>query len=115
MISYSTNFMGPIHNSWYDKRGIPFTETKHISGEDGQEYTHKEYEYYCAGGRIDVYGVDEQEYYCGRTELSLPIMKMVCFNMFSEWLDDFETEELWSLEQLVEEFEKQTEHKIEWV
>jgi hypothetical protein len=47
-------------------------------------------------------------------ELDLPPMKSEDWHRFSEWLWNFETEDLWTLEQLVAEYEK-TSPKIVWL
>lgn len=83
MISYSTNYMGPISLQWYRDRGID----------------HKLQQY--AGGRIDVYGVSEDSYYEGKTALGLPIMKAQCFNSLSAFLQGFSSSELLSYDDLL--------------
>jgi hypothetical protein len=83
MISYSTNFMGPISLEWYRDRGID----------------HKLQQY--AGGRIDVYGVSEDDYYEGRTAIGLPIMKVQCFNSLSAFLKQFTSSMLLSYDDLI--------------
>ena len=89
MISYSTNFMGPINLQWYRDRGILFVDkcTPAVM---------------YAGGRIDVYGVSEDDYYDGRTAISLPVMTASSFNAFSAFLKELKTHKLLSYEQLVE-------------
>lgn len=67
-----------------------------------------------AGGRIDIYGLDESEYYCGKSEYSLPIMHRESWNKFSDWLDEFETPELATFREIVNTFEFETGHKILW-
>ena len=89
MISYSTNFMGPISLQWYRDRGIPFID----KGTPAVTY---------AGGRIDVYGVSEYEFYEGKTAIALPIMAASSFNTFSVFLQDVKTHKLLKYDQLVE-------------
>ena len=103
MISYSTNWMGPISLDWFRERGL----TQMVG--DLEDVT----EYWC-GGRIDIYGLDEVEYYGGRHEYSLPIMDGVSWNLFSDWLDNYETIELKTYEQLLSAFEADTDHVIRW-
>jgi len=81
----------------------------------GETYEVEEITEQCAAGRIDIYGLDETEYYCGRSEYSLPPMKVKSWNMFSDWLDDFETEELWKFDEIIDEFETQCNTTIEWI
>ena len=54
MISYSTNWMGPIATRWYEERDIPF-EIRETSGKilPKTEYKHFLESYSC--GRIDSY------------------------------------------------------------
>jgi hypothetical protein len=96
MISYDTNWMGPIDQGWYEERGI--------DTENG----------YWSGGRIDIYGLDEVEYYCGRHEYSLPIMDGESWNLLTAWLENFETETPWSFDDLIEQFQKETGREILW-
>lgn len=95
MIRYYANFMGPVSLDWYQKRGLSQDE-------------------YWAGGRIDIYGLDENEYFSGQTEYSLPVMDGESWNKFSEWLKNYKTEELKPYKQLLSAFEAATEHKIRW-
>lgn len=117
MIKYSTNWMGPVSLQWYKDRGL-VEHKQHILGTDSTlnpnrkkgdivEYDDIIEQYAC--GRIDVYGTDEPF----PEEISLPIMKGSDWNRFSDWLREFSTEEMWTLEQLVEEFEK-TNDPINW-
>jgi hypothetical protein len=87
MISYSTNWMGPVNLDWIEKNGNDW-----------------------AGGRIDVYGNDD--YY--PDELSLPIMKAKNYGPFSEWIRKVRTVEVLSLKELVERYENETGDKIIW-
>lgn len=90
MIRYSTNWMGPIGKHWYEKRGLePWT---------------------YAAGRIDCRGGDLGRY---GTEIGLDPMLNEDWARFSEWLSTVETDDLWTLEQLVEQYEK-TNPKIRW-
>ena len=93
MISYSTNYMGPISTLWYEERNT--TENWY-------------------GGRIDIYGLDEREYYCGLSEYPLPVMDEPSWSKFQDWLDNYISEELTSYEDLITMFEKETKHKIRW-
>lgn len=108
MITYSTNFMGPIATRWYEENNIPFTW---ITTESGKRY--KKYQEW-AGGRIDIYGLSEEDFYTGKTEYSLPVMRAVDFNAFSRWLREMQTEELWSFEKLVDRFEFWYGQEIRW-
>jgi len=85
-IDYSTNFMGPINHEWITTNGSDW-----------------------AAGRIDIGGTDDPY----GSELRLPPMKGDDWSRFSEWLWTFQTDEVWTLEQIVEEYEK-TNPKIRW-
>lgn len=120
MVSYSTNWMGPIAMWWFKENG--FTKiTKKVLDKDNPFSNHKkgdvveveEITEYWYGGRIDIYGLPEEEYYCGKSEMSLPIMDGKSWKNFSEWLEKFETEKEWSLKEIVAEFEKEHD-KIVW-
>ena len=96
MISYSTNWMGPISMDWYEKNGVDYEKVKY------------------SGGRIDIYGLDPEEFWGGRGEHSLPLMRTEDWNLFSDWLDDFESEELMSLIEILQEYRQDTGHVIRW-
>ena len=95
MITYSTNLMGPINKYWYQTRKLKVGTV--------------------AAGRIDIYGLDESEYYNGQFEYPLRPMSRESWELLSDWLEEFETEVLWSEQALFDEFEKQTGHIIEWI
>mgnify|MGYP001117803802 CR=1 FL=1 len=61
MITYSTNWMGPINEDWIAKHGD-----------------------YWAAGRIDIYGVEGEHY---PLEYSLPPMHVQDWNALSFFLD----------------------------
>jgi hypothetical protein len=86
-ISYCTNWMGPINTDWIAKHGEQW-----------------------ASGRIDVHGVDNPY----GDEISLPPIHIEDWNLFSDWLEDFYTDTMWTLKQLVDEYEK-TNPRILWL
>lgn len=88
MITYSTNFMGPA-SSWYESRAEKDS---------------------WAGGRIDVYGTDHMF----TQEIGLPIMHEDDFKTFSWWLEEMQTEEVWSLDKLIEHFQYWYGKKVRW-
>jgi hypothetical protein len=89
MITYSTNWMGPINSQWIEEHG------KH-----------------WAAGRIDIYGVPGEHH---PIEYSLHVMDVQDWNSFSEWLDELETETLLSFDELVAQFEQAVGKKIQWL
>lgn len=86
MISYSTNWMGPCNARFFE-----------VHGPDWH------------GGRIDIYDVPGEPY---NLEYRLPIMDGASYQKFSDWLEDFKTEELVESEMLFSTFEQETGHKI---
>ena len=114
MISYSTNWMGPLSTKWYEDRDIPFEmrETLNSSNTAYIEYKHFLESYSC--GRIDIYGLDEDEYWCGKSEYGVAPMLTEDWNAFGDWLDDFETKELVSYHRLIEIFEMTKRVEIRW-
>jgi hypothetical protein len=86
-IYYSTNWMGPINSEWIAEHGDQW-----------------------AAGRIDVYGTGDPY----GEEIGLSPIHNDDWNRFSEWLENFITEDMWSLKQLVDEYEK-TNPRILWL
>ena len=121
MISYSTNWMGPVSMEWFRERGL--TETVREVLDKDQKYGKLkkgdvwEYEVITenyAAGRIDIR--DDTKYgYDGWNEYGLPPMRTEDWNALSEFLWDFETEELLSFEDLIAQFEKHYGKKIRWI
>ena len=98
MISYSTNWMGPINMQWFEERGL--------LKEGSVEPT----TYYSAG-RIDIYGVPGEHY---PLEYGLAPMHGQDWNALSNWLDNFETDELMSYGDLIESFQLWYGKSIRW-
>ena len=113
MITYSTNWMGPISTRWYEDRNIPF-EWKETSGKVFEKAQYRHYLESYSAGRIDIYGLDEKEYWCGRSEYSVAPMRTEDWNAFSDWLYNMQTEELWSYEKLIEHFQYYNKADIRW-
>lgn len=116
MISYSTNWMGPAGMWWFRENGYTKMVTKILekdspltNAKKGDTITYEDVTEYWYGGRIDIYGTGDPY----GDEMSLPIMDGPSYKGFSEWLENFETETIWSLDQLVAEYEK-THNKIRW-
>lgn len=123
MISYSTNWMGPLQAKWYEERGLMEQITKTAESEFvaslwgigvGDAYTVSHPTTIYSGGRIDIYGLPPDEYYAGTSEYGLPIMCGEDWNALSDWLEDFASEELLSYDELIETFEKHYGRKIRW-
>ena len=115
--------MGPISTSWYKERNLTRPKVVYVDSDRvsralnlplGTRYEVDEVTEHWAGGRIDIYGLDESKYYCGKSEYSLPVMHVESWNKFSDWLDEFETPELVTFKEIVNTFEFETGHKILW-
>mgnify|MGYP006899555953 CR=1 FL=1 len=106
MISYSTNDY-TITNKWYEDRNIPFVMKKSKGIEPFLARDYKDYEEYSCG-RIDIYGLDEEEYWCGKHEYSVAPMLTEDWNTLSDWLDKLETETLLTYNELISMFESET-------
>lgn len=89
-VRYSTNWMGPINKHWYEEQGLEL-------------WTY-------SAGRIDCRGEDLGQF---GDEISLPPMLNEDWHRFSEWLNTVETDFMWSLEELVELYERKNP-KITW-
>lgn len=118
-VRYSTNWMGVAHMKWYTDRNLTVKKTvtvrensllvKHGKHKPGDTYEVDEPIQYYSVGRIDFYNNIEGM----RDEMSLPLMKNEDWGRFSNWLETVETDFPWTLEQLVELYER-TNPKIEW-
>lgn len=97
-IQYYANWMGVVSMDWYRKRGL----TRNVAGIE-EIITH------CSGGRIDIHGTGDDY----PDEIALPIMLDECYRDFRDWLSTFETDDVWTLEQLVEFYERDNP-KIVW-
>ena len=104
-IRYSTNWMGPVSIDWYKRRGL--TRPAFMRFKDQDVETVEITEQYSAG-RIDVR--DGSEY---GDEIHLPPMRNEDWHRFSEWLETVETDDVWTLDQLVELYER-ANPKITW-
>lgn len=129
MIRYFANFMGPISKQWYLDRGftrkgsvvvgesnllMKYYQEKGLKPGDIWEYD--EIIRYCAGGRIDIFGLDPEEYYDGKHEYGVPIMDGEDWGKLSYFLDHHRTETLWTYDELIDAFEKKfLKRKIEWI
>lgn len=88
MVTYSTNWMGPINQKWIEEHGDCWS-----------------------AGRIDIYGVPDEPW---GLEYDLPIMHTEDWYDFSGWLDDFKTHELWSFDDIIAQYEQDRGKKIRW-
>jgi len=115
-IRYSTNWMGPVSMNWYEQRGL--VETKMITLEKdsvisglkaGEGFKIDEITTHYSCGRIDVRGTDDPH----GDEIGVPPMTSEDWARFGLWLETFETDAVWTLDQLVELYERDNP-KITW-
>jgi len=100
MITYSTNWMGPVNIHWYAER--------ELLEEDGvtPKITY-------SAGRIDIR--DDSKYgYDGWHEYGVAPMHGEDWNALSDYLWDLTTEELLPYDTLIEQFETHYGKKIRW-
>ena len=114
MISYSTNWMGPVATRWYEERNIPYV-LKMTSGKFGPIKEYKSYTESYSCGRIDIRGLDEEEYYCGQSEYGVSPMRTEDWNALGDWLDELKTEALLAYNTLIQQFEHYYCKEIRWV
>jgi len=132
VITYSTNFMGPISMDFYRKRGLTHMVEKTCENElirnalrtskalnypnieIGDTYELEEITVHYAGGRIDIR--DDSKYgYDGWDEYGLAPMPAEDWDALSDWLWDLETEKQLNYEELIDTFEKEClKRKIRW-
>ena len=112
MITYSTNWMGPVATSWYEVRDIPFV-MKETSGKILPKTEYKEFLESYSCGRIDIRD-DTKMGYDGWDEYSVAPMRTEDWNAFSDWLYNMQTEELWSYEKWIEHFQYYNKADIRW-
>ena len=115
MINYSTNFCGPIATKWYEERGLlsdPVTKPNRYA--EGGSLEVREITEYWAGGRIDIYGLDYEEYFDGKWEYGLPVMHGEDWNRFSDWLHNLKTEKLLSFDEIFERYYSEGNPTIRW-
>lgn len=94
MVTYSTNWMGPISLAYYKDNNIP-----------------KGIVYSC--GRIDIRD-DTKHGYEAWHEYGVPPMTSYSWSKLTDFLSNLETEEVLNYFRLIEMFEQMTRHKIEW-
>jgi len=109
--------------NWYRDRGLTH-KVSEVLGEDrrffpkglgpGDVWEYDEITtHYCAG-RIDIRGLDPEEYWSGWDEYGLDVMHCEDWNALSDWLDEFESEEKVPYDELIALFEKDYGKRIRW-
>jgi hypothetical protein len=101
---------------WYRQRGLTQVEQK-VAAEDsmlyntGDTYTTETITQHYSAGRLDVSGIADNPW---GDEIGVPPMLSSDWRAFGRWLDDVQTCSVWTLQDLVEAYEHQTNTKITW-
>lgn len=129
MITYSTNWMGPISMNWYRERGLTHMEEKvcdselvmnmlrrnlYPSIELGDTYQLETITTHYSAGRIDIRD-DSKWGYDGNHEYAIPPMHSEDWNKLQEWLDTVKSEELIPYDTLIQSFEEHYGKRIRWM
>lgn len=127
MITYSTNWMGPVGMDWYFDRDLTQQVVHTVESvqqrdilrrrrpniQVGDTFVRDEIITYYSAGRIDIR--DDTKYgYDGWNEYSVAPMHGEDWNALSDYLDDLTTEELVPYDKLIEQFETHYGKKIRW-
>jgi len=122
MITYSTNFMGPMSIQWYEERKLTkkvyrahrsSAIAKRSGARVGDVLECTEITTYYAGGRIDIRD-DSKKGYDGWDEYALLPMHGEDWNELSKYLDGLKTERLLDYDELIFLFEEWNGKKIRW-
>lgn len=122
MVTYSTNWMGPVSLHWYKERGLTHRVSevlkedrvfypKGLGAGDVWEYDEITTNYSC--GRIDIRD-DSKEGYDGWDEYSLEPMHGEDWNALTDWMWDLTTDHVVGYNELIAMFEEQYGKKIRW-
>lgn len=120
MVTYSTNWMGPVNIKWYSDRGLTRKVSKVLEEDQrfgtlkaGDVWEYEEITAHYAGGRIDIR--DDSKYgYDGWDEYSLSPMHGEDWNALGDFLDRLSGEKVVPYESLIMLFEAQYGRKIRW-
>ena len=121
MITYSTNWMGPISMEWFRERGLTEQKTRVVTEDSilvemgnknvGDVVEYDEITTHYGAGRIDIRGVPDEPW---GLEYGLAPMHGEDWNDFSDWLESFSTFDLWQFDDLIEQYEEDRGRKIRW-
>ena len=123
MVTYSTNWMGPVSTHWYKERGLTIGICQRIEEDhvfrpkglktgDWWEYDQVTTNYCC--GRIDIRD-SSKEGYDGWDEYSLAPMPSEDWNALGDFLWDLTTDHVIGYNELIEMFETHYGKKIRWM
>ena len=106
--------MGPVSNNWYLQRNIPYTLETYEDSRGKSSLFYKAFAESYSCGRIDIYGLDEQEFYAGKDEYGVAPMRTEDWNDFGEWLDKIKCKVQIRYDTLIHMFEVTHKRKIRW-
>jgi len=120
MISYSTNWCGPVNTDWYRDRGLTkmvseVLEKDQVFGnlKKGDTWTYETITTNHSAGRIDIRD-DSKEGYDGWDEYAVAPMYDEDWYALGEFLWNFHSEELIPYDELIKLFEEHYGKKIRW-
>lgn len=120
MITYNTNWMGPVSMAWYRERGLTRQVSEVLEKDQafgffkaGDTWTYEDITEPYACGRIDIRD-SSKEGYDGWDEYDLEPMHSEDWNALSEYLWDLTTETQLSYDELIAGFEEHYGKKIRW-
>src|SRR6056300_47381 len=123
MVTYSTNWMGPVNMNWYRERGLTRKVTRVVEENDllvklgrkkvGDVLEYDEITTHYGAGRIDIRD-DTKEGYAGWYEYSVAPMHGEDWNALGDYLWDLTTEDLLPYNELIEQFETHYGKRIRW-
>jgi hypothetical protein len=86
------------------------TSGKHLPAVEYRDYLES---YSC--GRIDIYGLDEEEYYAGKNEYGVSPMRTEDWNALGDWLDNIQDDYIvMTYKELIRQFEEHHGKPIRW-
>ena len=120
MISYSTNWCGPVTIQWYRDRGLTkmvseVLEKDQVFGnlKKGDTWTYEDITTHYYGGRIDIRDSSKDDY-DGWDKYAVDPMHAEDWNALRDFLFNFQSEELVPYDKLIELFEAHYGKKIRW-
>lgn len=123
MVTYDTNWMGPINIDWYKERGLVEDVWKTVETEEqarihrldiGEKYLTPQITIHAGAGRIDIRDSSKRGY-DGWDEYSLAPMHGEDWNALTDFLMTLETETVLPYKQLINLFETHYGKKIRWM
>ena len=111
-ITFFLNMMGVASLKWYENNNIPYIcicEPNRFAKDGWIERKKYDKTYYC--GRIDVHGVPDEPY---GLEYGVDVMEGKSWGKLQNYLSKLKLDYLPTKQELLEMFEKETNHKIKW-